>query len=105
MFSKADMLKDYCEDKIGSILKQITEIETFTKKKQELVSEVINIGKHPITFSHRALIETNISIKTGTSLNCFTSAMHCAKLSFIILASKGLLLSPVAVTANIRLRS
>jgi hypothetical protein len=61
MFSKADMLKDYCEDEIGSILKQITEIETFTKKKQELVSEVINIGKHHkyicfVGYTHRYFI-------------------------------------------------
>ena len=61
MFSKEDILKDYCEDEIGSILKQISEIETFTKKKQELVSEVINIGKHHkyicfVGYTHRYFI-------------------------------------------------
>ena len=45
MFTEVDMLTDNEDDKIGNILKQIREIKTFTKRKRELISEVINTGK------------------------------------------------------------
>ena len=45
MFTEVDMLTDNEDDEIGNILKQIREIKTFTKRKRELISEVINTGK------------------------------------------------------------
>ena len=45
MFSEVDMLIDNKDDEIGNLLKQIRKIKTFTKRKRELISEVINTGK------------------------------------------------------------
>ena len=45
MFSLDDTIPENFNDEIGSIVKQITQIKTNTKIRQELVSEVINIGK------------------------------------------------------------
>ena len=45
MFTEVDMLTDNEDDEIGNLLKQIREIKTFTKRKRELISEVINTGK------------------------------------------------------------
>ena len=45
MFSLDDTIPENFNDEIGSVLKQITQIKTNTKIRQELVSEVINIGK------------------------------------------------------------
>ena len=44
MFSKEDMLKDNYEDEIKNILNMINKIQFNTKKKQELVSDLINLG-------------------------------------------------------------
>tara|TARA_B100000524_G_scaffold342059_1_gene236735 strand:+ start:243 stop:569 length:327 start_codon:yes stop_codon:yes gene_type:complete len=45
MFSKEDMLKDDHNDEIGRLLKQIRKLTTFTKNKQDLVRDLINLGK------------------------------------------------------------
>ena len=47
MFTEVDMLTDNEDDEIGNILKQIREIKTFTKRKRELISEVINFLTRP----------------------------------------------------------
>ena len=45
MFSLDDTIPENFNDEIGSVLKQINQIKTNTKIRQELVSDVINIGK------------------------------------------------------------
>ena len=45
MFSEEDMLKDDHSDEIGRLLKQIRKLTTFTKNKQDLVCDLINLGK------------------------------------------------------------
>ena len=45
MFSEKDMLEDDHNDKIGHLLKQIGELTTFTKKKRELVFDLITLGE------------------------------------------------------------
>ena len=45
MFSLDETIPENFNDEIGSVVKQITQIKTNTKIRQELVSEVINIGK------------------------------------------------------------
>ena len=45
MFSEKDMLEDDHNDKIGYLLKQIGELTTFTKKKRELVCDLITLGE------------------------------------------------------------
>ena len=45
MFSEKDMLIDDHNDEIGHLLKQIGELMTFTKKKQDLVCDLITLGE------------------------------------------------------------
>ena len=45
MFSEKDMLKDDQNDEIGHLLTKIGELTTFTKKKQDLVRDLIKLGK------------------------------------------------------------
>ena len=45
MFSEKDMFIDDHNDEIGHLLKQIRELITFTKKKQDLVCDLITLGE------------------------------------------------------------
>ena len=61
MFSLDDTIPENFNDEIGSVLKQITQIKTNTKKRQELVSDVVNIGKKQkyiffVGYTHRYFI-------------------------------------------------
>ena len=48
MFSLDDTIPENFNDEIGNVLKKITQIKTNTKKRQELVSDVVNIGKKQV---------------------------------------------------------
>ena len=61
MFSLDDTIPENFNDEIGSVLKQINQIKTNTKIRQELVSDVINIGKKQkyiffVGYTHRYFI-------------------------------------------------
>ena len=61
MFSLDDTIPENFNDEIGSLLKQITQIKTNTKIRQELVSDVVYIGKKQkyivcVGYTHRYFI-------------------------------------------------
>ena len=61
MFSLDETIQENFNDEIGSLLKQITQIKTNTKIRQELISDVVNIGKKQkyiffVGYTHRYFI-------------------------------------------------
>tara|TARA_A100001015_G_scaffold194834_1_gene217228 strand:+ start:1487 stop:1813 length:327 start_codon:yes stop_codon:yes gene_type:complete len=61
MFSLDETIPENFNDEIGSLLKQITQIKTNTKIRQEFISDVVNIGKKQkyiffVGYTHRYFI-------------------------------------------------